>query len=56
MSNYQTKFSFHQRKTEATRIREKWPDRIPIICEKARMCSDKAITNLDKRKYLVPKE
>lgn len=56
MSNYQTKFSFHQRKTEATRIREKWPDRIPIICEKARMCSDKAITNLDKRKYLVPKD
>jgi len=56
MSNYQTKFSFSQRKTEADRIREKYPDRVPIICEKAKMCSDKAINNLDKRKYLVPKD
>ena len=49
MSNYQNKFSFHQRKTEADRIREKYPDRIPIICERARMCSDKQIRDLDKR-------
>jgi len=56
MSNYQKKFSFSQRKTEADRIREKYPDRVPIICEKAKMCSDKAIHNLDKRKYLVPKD
>ena len=56
MSNYQKKFSFSQRKTEADRIREKYPNRVPIICEKAKMCSDKAIHNLDKRKYLVPKD
>jgi len=56
MSNYQKKFPFSQRKTEADRIREKYPNRVPIICEKAKMCSDKAIHNLDKRKYLVPKD
>lgn len=56
MSNYQNKFSFSQRQTESGRIRQKYPDRVPIICEKAKMCSDKAITNLDKRKYLVPKD
>ena len=46
MSNYQNKFSFSQRQTESGRIRQKYPDRVPIICEKAKMCSDKAITNL----------
>jgi len=56
MSNYQRKFSFTQRKTEADRILEKYPDRIPIICQRAKMCSDKAIKDLDKRKYLVPKD
>ena len=56
MSNYQKKFSFSQRKIEADRIKEKYPDRVPIICEKANMCSDKAINNLDKRKYLVPND
>ena len=40
-----------QRKTEAERIRQKYPDRIPVICEKA----DKTdIPTIDKKKYLVP--
>ncbi|KAG6479857.1 hypothetical protein ZIOFF_063332 [Zingiber officinale] len=36
---------------EAVRIREKYPDRIPVIVEKADR-SD--ITDIDKKKYLVP--
>jgi GABA(A) receptor-associated protein len=56
MSKYQTKFSYTQRKTEADRILQKYPDRIPIICERAKMCRDTAIRDLDKRKYLVPKD
>jgi len=40
-----------RRKSEAERIRAKYPDRIPVICEKADR-SD--IPDIDKKKYLVP--
>merc|ERR1712146_760384 len=36
---------------EAARIREKYPDRIPVICEKD---SSSDIPAVDKRKYLIP--
>eukprot|EP00984_Skeletonema_dohrnii_P003847 scaffold1331_cov120-Skeletonema_dohrnii-CCMP3373.AAC.2 len=39
------------RKSEAERIRAKYPDRVPVICEKADR-SD--IPDIDKKKYLVP--
>merc|ERR1711939_661462 len=40
-------------KQEAGRIREKYPDRIPVIVEKA----DKSdIVDIDKKKYLVPSD
>ncbi|TYH58765.1 hypothetical protein ES332_D08G176900v1 [Gossypium tomentosum] len=40
-----------KRRAEAARIRGKYPDRIPVIVEKAER-SD--IPNIDKKKYLVP--
>lgn len=40
-----------RRRAEASRIREKYPDRIPVIVEKAER-SD--IPDIDKKKYLVP--
>ncbi|XP_010324593.1 autophagy-related protein 8f isoform X2 [Solanum lycopersicum] len=40
-----------KRRAEASRIREKYTDRIPVIVEKAER-SD--IPNIDKKKYLVP--
>ena len=40
-----------KRQAEALRIREKYPDRIPVIVEKAGR-SD--IPDIDKKKYLVP--
>lgn len=40
-----------KRKSEAERIRVKYPDRVPVICEKADR-SD--IPDIDKKKYLVP--
>lgn len=40
-----------KRKSEAERIRAKYPDRVPVICEKADR-SD--IPDIDKKKYLVP--
>jgi GABA(A) receptor-associated protein len=44
-------FSAEKRKSEAERIRAKYPDRVPVICEKADR-SD--IPDIDKKKYLVP--
>ena len=52
--SHSTSFSFastEKRKSEAERIRAKYPDRVPVICEKADR-SD--IPDIDKKKYLVP--
>jgi len=46
-----TTHSLEKRKSEAERIRAKYPDRVPVICEKADR-SD--IPDIDKKKYLVP--
>lgn len=43
--------SIEKRKSEAERIRAKYMDRVPVICEKADR-SD--IPDIDKKKYLVP--
>merc|ERR1712107_913287 len=42
---------FEKRKAEAERIRQKYNDRIPVICGKVEK-SD--IATIDKKKYLVP--
>ena len=42
-----------QRKYESSRIRQKYPDRIPVIVEKSPK-SD--VPDLDKKKYLVPSD
>jgi GABA(A) receptor-associated protein len=51
---FKLQHSFEQRRSESERIRDKYPDRIPIICEKA--SKQKDINTLDKKKYLVPKD
>ncbi|CAH0477326.1 hypothetical protein KXD40_001990 [Peronospora effusa] len=51
MSSFKKEHSFEKRQAEAQRIRSKYPDRIPVICEKADR-SD--IPDIDKKKYLVP--
>jgi GABA(A) receptor-associated protein len=40
-----------KRQGESQKIREKYPDRIPIICEKA---PNSKLKEVDKTKYLVP--
>ena len=39
-----------KRKKEADRIRKKYPERIPVICEKA---ANSDIADIDKKKYAV---
>ena len=48
-SSFKEEHNFEKRKLEADRIRQKYPDRIPCIVERA----DKSeITEIDKKKYL----
>lgn len=49
---FREKNSLEKRIQESTRIRDKYPDRIPIICEKR--ARDTHIPPLTKYKYLVP--
>ena len=51
MSNFKNTKSFEKRKNESKHIRQKYPDRIPIICERGK---DNNIKDIDKNKYLVP--
>ena len=49
-SSFKQEHDLEKRKVEAARIRDKYPDRIPVNVEKAER-SD--IPNIDKKKYLV---
>ena len=48
---FQQEYTFTQRKEESDRVLSKYPDRVPIICEKSIRSK---IMDLDKKKYLVP--
>ncbi|CAH2350141.1 autophagy-related protein 8 [[Candida] railenensis] len=52
-SQFKDDHPFEKRKAEASRILQKFNDRIPVICEKVEK-SD--IAEIDKRKYLVPSD
>lgn len=51
MGGLQQETTFEKRSAEARRILAKYPDRIPVICEKAPR-SD--LPDIDKKKFLVP--
>ena len=51
-SEFKTQHTFEKRKAEATAIRMKYADRVPVICEVSSRFKDKV--QLDKKKYLVP--
>ena len=52
---FKQEFTFEQRKEEASRVLQKYSDRLPIICEKNSLAS-KDCPDIDKKKYLVPKD
>lgn len=52
---FKSEVSFDKRLEESIRIRTKYPDRIPIICEKVDI-KNSDIPTIDKRKYLVPSD
>ena len=51
--NYISEIPFEQRQNESTRMREKYPDRIPVIVERNNSCK---LPVIDKKKYLVPSD
>lgn len=51
---FKNQFPFKKRFEESERIMKKFPDRIPIICEKTSGIKNIDIPELDKSKYLVP--
>merc|ERR1712139_185188 len=48
---FKQEHSLEKRKAEAARIRERYPDRIPVIVEKS---ENSDVPEIDKQKYLVP--
>jgi GABA(A) receptor-associated protein len=52
-SSFKKKHSFQERLNESYRIREKYPDRYPIICERGRGAD---VPTIDRKKYLVPND
>ena len=51
--SFKTRYPLEKRKEEATRIRLKYPDRVPVIAERAQNSN---IQDIDKHKYLVPQD
>jgi GABA(A) receptor-associated protein len=53
---FKDKYDFKSRVAEARRVIEKYPDRIPVICEKNYYRSGINVPQIDKNKYLVPED
>ena len=53
MVDFKRQHPFEKRKAESTRIMTKYPDKLPIIVEKAK---NSDIEEIDKTKYLVPED
>ena len=54
VDNFKQIHRLDEREAESTRIRTKYPDRIPIILNKDPKC--KLIKDIDRKKYLVPND
>ncbi|KNA15418.1 hypothetical protein SOVF_098410 [Spinacia oleracea] len=50
-NSFKFEHPLEKRQAESSRIREKYPDRIPVIVERAEKTD---IPDIDKKKYLVP--
>lgn len=54
-SEFQKEHTFVQRKEESNRIKSKYLDRIPIICQRSKHYNEDCPL-IDKKKYLVPED
>ena len=51
-TRFKDKHPFEKRLLESSRIMEKYPNRIPVICE----CVGGEVPDIDRKKYLVPSD
>ena len=51
--NFKRQHAFSDRQRESIRVRNSYPDRIPVICERSDLASADC-PYIDKKKYLVP--
>lgn len=49
--NFSSRYKFNERVQESARVLSRYPERIPVICEKNAKCTD--LNNICKEKYLV---
>ena len=54
MTDFRRLHSKENRIEESRKIREKYPERIPVIVEKSKSCQE--LPDIDKHKFLVPKD
>ena len=47
---FKDRHPFHKRQEESQKIKEKYPNRVPVICE----CLGGEVPDIDRKKYLVP--
>ena len=53
--SFKEEYTFESRLNEANRVLLKFPDRIPIICERSRNAGNNC-PEIDKKKFLVPRD
>lgn len=53
---FKSEMTFEKRLEESSRVLTKYPDRIPVICEKIDSKKKNDIPTIDKKKYLVPND
>ena len=53
LAMFKKKYNFETRLAESQRIRKNYPDRIPVVIQRAQ-CSASDVEDLKKHKYLVP--
>lgn len=53
VTSFKEQYTLQDRKRESARVLSKYPDRIPIICERRRYSN---LSHIDKQKYLVPND
>jgi GABA(A) receptor-associated protein len=51
---FKSDHTLDQRQIESERIRQKYPERVPVICERADR--SQTVVDIDKKKYLVPSD
>ena len=54
MPCFKSLYSESQRKAESDRVIRRYPDRLPVICQKHK--KSKMVQDIDKTKYLVPSD